>query len=197
MTLDQDEKHNIVQGEYFVSDDPRLVITTILGSCVAACMRDPVAGIGGMNHFLLPGEGAGQEGLRYGAYAMELLVNGLLQRGARRERLEAKLFGGGRLLKGLTDIGQQNAEFAERFLQDEGIAYGGGSLRGDHARRIQFWPVSGRVRQQKLVGDTSAFVAERRPTERRVVQDDMELFDDLGAGRRRPARQAGNDLELF
>jgi chemotaxis protein CheD len=197
MSMVPDEKHHIVQGEYFVSEDPRAVVSTILGSCVAACMRDPVAGVGGMNHFLLPGEGAGQEGLRYGAYAMELLVNGLLQRGARRERLEAKLFGGGRLLKGLTDIGHQNADFAQRFLEDEGIAYGGGSLRGDHARRIQFWPVSGRVRQQKLVGDATAFVAESRPRERRAVQPDIELFEDLGAGRRHAARETGNELELF
>ncbi|HYE44491.1 MAG TPA: chemotaxis protein CheD [Caulobacter sp.] len=196
MSVLADEKHHIVQGEYFVSDDPRAVVSTILGSCVAACMRDPVAGIGGMNHFLLPGEG-GQEGLRYGAYAMELLVNGLLQRGARRDRLEAKLFGGGRLLKGLTDIGGQNADFAERFLQDEGIAYEGGSLRGEHARRIQFWPATGRVRQQRLVGDATVFAVEGRPPARRPLSGDIEMFDDPGAGRRSRAPAVSNDLELF
>jgi hypothetical protein len=81
---------------------------------------------------------------------MEILINGLLGRGARRDRLEAKLFGGARMIAGLTDIGQQNAEFAERFLKQEGIPVIGGSLRGHHARRIQFWPNSGRVRQMAI-----------------------------------------------
>lgn len=175
MTVDTAEKRNIVQGEYYVADRVDTVISTILGSCVAACMRDPVAGVGGMNHFLLPGERPGQEGLKYGAYAMELLINGLLSRGARRDRLETKLFGGGRLLKGLTDIGRQNVEFAERFLRDEGLQYSGGSLGGDHARRVMFWPVSGRVRQQRLVAAADVFASERRPT-RREVETDVELF---------------------
>lgn len=112
-------------------------MTTILGSCVAACMRDPLARVGGMNHFLLPGVD-GDEGMRYGVQSMELLVNALLRRGARRERMEVKLFGGGRLISGLTDVGSQNAAFAERFVRDEGLTYAGGSLRGDRARRIQF-----------------------------------------------------------
>src|ERR1044071_3377651 len=111
---------HIIQGEWKVLNDPNAVLTTILGSCVAACMRDPVAGIGGMNHFLLPGGPktgeADGESVRYGVHAMELLVNGLLARGARRERLEVKLFGGGRLVKGLTDVGASNAPFAEEFL---------------------------------------------------------------------------------
>lgn len=170
-------KHHIVQGEYLVTDDRNAAISTILGSCVSACIRDPVAGVGGMNHFLLPGEDSGRQGLQYGAYAMELLINGLLQRGARRDRLEAKLFGGARMLSGLTDIGRQNGVFAERFLQDEGIRYLGGSLGGDQARRIQFWPVSGRARQQLLAGDAGVFAAERKPQRAPVVHDgDLEMF---------------------
>ncbi|MBE7210087.1 MAG: chemotaxis protein CheD, partial [Gluconacetobacter diazotrophicus] len=86
----------------------------------------------------------------------------LLGLGARRSRLQAKLFGGGRMLKGLTDVGAMNAAFAERFLADEGISYLGGSLRGDRARRIQFWPVSGRARQQLMAADEArVFDAER------------------------------------
>lgn len=157
---------HIVQGEQFVTDDPDVVLTTLLGSCIAACIRDPLAGVGGMNHFLLPGSRTvGPDGLarRHGVHAMELLVNALLSYGARRDRLEAKLFGGARLIDGLTDIGRQNADFAEQFLKDEGIRHVGGSLRGDHGRRIQFWPASGRARQSLMEREgLQVFETERR-----------------------------------
>jgi chemotaxis protein CheD len=143
---------HLIQGEHYVTNDPGIILTTTLGSCVAACMRDADAGVGGMNHFLLPdGDNAvGPEAQRYGAYAMELLVNGLLRAGARRERLEVKLFGGARLTDRLVDVGAKNVLFAERFLAREGIAMARGSVRGPKARRLQFWPVSGRVRQLYL-----------------------------------------------
>ncbi len=147
------KKINIVQGEHHVAKDPEVMLTTILGSCVAACLYDPVAALGGMNHFLLPGDRPGLDtsqgggAMRYGAYSMELLVNGLLREGAQRQRLRAKLFGGARMLKGLTDVGDANAAFAERFLLQEGINLVGGSLRGDRGRRIQFWPATGRAQQ--------------------------------------------------
>ncbi|MBW8813131.1 MAG: chemotaxis protein CheD [Caulobacterales bacterium] len=153
-------------------------MTTILGSCVAACMRDPVARVGGMNHFLLPGE-SGDAGMRYGVQSMELLVNALLRMGARRERLEVKLFGGAHLIDGLTDVGGQNAAFAERFVRDEGLSFAGGSLRGDRARRIQYWPASGRARQILLAPTESrVFAAERRRPATPVVEDSgaLELF---------------------
>jgi chemotaxis protein CheD len=152
---------HVVQGEQHVDTDPKAMMTTILGSCIAACMWDAVRGIGGMNHFLLPGEenqtadsGSGGSSARYGVHAMELLVNALLRRGAKRESLQAKLFGGGRMIRGLTDIGEMNAAFAERFLQAESIPVVGGSLRGNQGRRIQFWPVGGRARQVLLRPDT-------------------------------------------
>jgi chemotaxis protein CheD len=153
-----ERKINIVRGEYCVDDNPHTVVTTILGSCIAACIWDGVAGIGGMNHFLLPGEGKhgnpGGDAMRFGVHAMELLVNGLLQRGAIKSRMRAKLFGGARMVKGLTDIGELNAIFAERFLCEEGITLVGGSLRGEQGRRIQFWPVTGRARQVLLANET-------------------------------------------
>jgi chemotaxis protein CheD len=157
---------------------------TILGSCVSACVHDPVAGVGGMNHFLLPGDkddspvSGGPPALRYGVQSMELLLNALFRMGARRERLEVKLFGGARVVDGLSDIGLQNAAFAERFLQAEGIALRGGSLRGDQARRIQFWPVSGRVRQMALVEPgRQVFEAERaKPTPAPAADGELELF---------------------
>ncbi|HEY8618129.1 chemotaxis protein CheD [Phenylobacterium sp.] len=172
---------HVVQGEHAISDDPDAVLTTILGSCVAACMRDPVAGVGGMNHFLLPGgPKTGEtdaESMRYGVHAMELLVNSLLARGARRDRLEVKLFGGGRLVKGLTDVGASNAKFAEDFIAREKLKHVGGSLRGDSGRRIQYWPVSGRARQVFL-GDRDAFEAEVvvAPLPAAVQTGALELF---------------------
>jgi chemotaxis protein CheD len=167
------KKINLVQGEHHVAKDPDVMLTTILGSCVAACLYDPVAAVGGMNHFLLPGERPGTEltqvgsggggAMRYGAYSMELLVNGLLREGAERHRLRAKLFGGARMLKGLTDVGDSNAEFAERFLRQEGIALVGGSLRGDRGRRIQFWPTTGRAQQIEFGNNEDAiFKTESR-----------------------------------
>ena len=173
---------HVVQGEQFVTEDPEAVLTTLLGSCVAACMRDPVAGVGGMNHFLLPGgrsQGADREAQRHGVHAMELLVNALLSRGARRDRLEAKLFGGARLVDGLTDVGRQNAEFAERFLADEGIRHTGGSLRGEHGRKIQYWPASGRARQSLMERESiQVFDVERRIRPVRPVESagDVDLF---------------------
>ena len=142
---------HVHQGECRISEDTAVVLTTMLGSCIAACLHDPTARVGGMNHFLLS-EADGDEGasLRYGAYAMELLVNGLLSIGARREKLVAKLFGGSRLREGLADIGAKNAIFAERYLQREHIPILGGGTGGHSARRIQFWPVSARVRQLAL-----------------------------------------------
>jgi chemotaxis protein CheD len=171
---------HVVQGEYAVSDDPSVMMGTILGSCVAACVRDPLAGVGGMNHFLLPGDKEAStsdpHALRYGVQSMELLLNAVYRMGARRERLEVKLFGGARVIDGLSDVGQQNASFAERFLQAEGITLRGGSLRGEQARRIQFWPVSGRVRQMALVDPgRQVFEAERAKPIPAPAADDGEL----------------------
>src|ERR1700694_156612 len=111
-----DRKITIIKGEYRISSSPNVVLSTLLGSCVAMCLHDPISGIGGMNHFLLPGtEGTSSDdsnSLRYGAYSMELLVNNLLAHGAKRHQLRAKLFGGAKMLSGLTDLGSRNAEFS-------------------------------------------------------------------------------------
>lgn len=152
----EETKITIVQGEYKISSRADVVLSTLLGSCVAMCLFDPIARIGGLNHFLLPGSVGGDEGdrsLRYGAYSMELLVNSLLAQGASKACLRAKLFGGARMLAGLTDLGSRNADFAEQYLQREGISLVGGSLRGDRARRVEFWPYTGRTRQLLLGGE--------------------------------------------
>ena len=172
-----ERKVNIVQGEHLVEDDPAVVVTTILGSCIAACIWDGVAGVGGMNHFLLPGDGKhrqpGGDAMRFGVHAMELLVNGLLRRGAQKNRMQAKLFGGARMIKGLTDIGELNATFAEKFLRDEGISLVGGSLRGEQGRRIQFSPGSGRALQSYIAQVVET--APVKPTSRPSVGD-VDLF---------------------
>lgn len=137
---------HLVQGEYRVSADPALMLTTLVGSCVAACLYDARARVGGMNHFLLPGTDAEP----FAVHFMELLVNGLLRGGARRDRLCAKLFGGAQAMGGLADVGARNAGFARGFLAHEGIRVVGASLGGFAGRRVQFWPATGRARQSLL-----------------------------------------------
>lgn len=145
MGLTDGKMIHVVQGEYAVSDQQDAVITTVLGSCVAACITDPTRGIGGMNHFLLPESSGDVRDNRYAAAAMEILVNALIRRGASKARMQAKLFGGARMMPNLPDIGARNAEAARCFLRDEGIAVISGDLGGAQARRIRLWPVSGRV----------------------------------------------------
>lgn len=155
---------HVVQGEYRVISDPRVVLTTILGSCVATCIWDEVAGVGGMNHFLLPGNEAGSsDHVKYGVNAMELLINGLLKQGAARARLRAKLFGGAHVVQSLGDIGAKNAAFATQFLGLERIPCVGQSLGGYRARRVRFWPTSGRASQLLLEAtQASELLAERQ-----------------------------------
>ncbi|HVY86862.1 MAG TPA: chemotaxis protein CheD [Caulobacterales bacterium] len=171
---------HVVQGEHVVSGDPGAMLTTVLGSCVSACMRDPVSGVGGMNHFLLPGALAGQaHELERGVHAMELLINALLSAGARRDRLEAKLFGGARMMQNLSDIGAKNAAFAADFLRQERIACHSESLGGESARRIRYWPVSGRAKQL-LLGQRERDVFAREITNAAAPAPsgaDVEFFD--------------------
>lgn len=142
---------SITQGEYLTGGIGDGMISTVLGSCIAACLHDSEAQMGGMNHFLLPDSG-GQAlgGASYGVNAMELLINDLIKRGANRRRLTAKVFGGARMVQGLSDVGARNADFIMRFLEAEGISCLNHSLGGTHARRVEFWPDSGRARQKLL-----------------------------------------------
>jgi chemotaxis protein CheD len=174
---------HITQGETYVTAESNEILTTVLGSCIATCVRDTASGIGGMNHFLLP-EGAGRDRLemRYGVNAMELLINGILTRGGCRDRLEAKLFGGAKVISALSDVGARNVAFAKQFLADEGIPVVGGNLGGDSARRIQFWPSSGRARQMTV-----------------ACADDEMLQSELVQAREKgpTSSEQGNDVELF
>ncbi len=168
----------VIQGEWVVTRDPGTVLTTVLGSCVAACIRDPQASVGGMNHFLLPDGGDAArpgEAERYGVHLMELLVNGLLKQGAQRGRLQARLFGGCAFMTGRYAVGARNVAFAEKFLRDEGIAHLGGSTGGAQGRRIEFWPASGRARQIFLQTEVPVAPppAARAP---RAPAGEVELF---------------------
>jgi chemotaxis protein CheD len=147
----------ISPGEYYFTDKD-MVIVTVLGSCVSACIRDSVSGIGGMNHFMLP-DGASadrdspvSESMRYGTYAMEVLINQLLRNGARRENLEAKIFGGGNVLKSFTtmNVGDRNAIFVRKFLKEERIKVTGEDLLDIYPRKVYYFPKTGKVLVKKL-----------------------------------------------
>jgi chemotaxis protein CheD len=136
-------------GEYHATDRD-VAIVTVLGSCVAACLRDRESGIGGMNHFMLPrggDDGPASTSARYGVNAMELLINELIHMGARRSRLEAKVFGGGNMLEGCValNIGQANARFVLQFLRAESIHVAGSDLEGNGSRKVCFFPSTGRA----------------------------------------------------
>jgi chemotaxis protein CheD len=146
----------LLPGEYYVTARD-MVLTTVLGSCVSACVRDSTAGIGGMNHFMLPEDADPTSrdavaAMRYGVYAMEMLINELLKAGARRERLEAKVFGGGAVLTNMTmlNVGDRNADFVLHYLQTEQVRIAAQDLRGGLPRRINYFPASGRVAMRKL-----------------------------------------------
>ncbi len=151
------EAVKLLPGEYYVTSRD-MVLTTVLGSCVSACVRDTKAGIGGMNHFMLPNDADpacrdSAAAMRYGAYAMEVLLNELIKAGAHRQRLEAKVFGGGAVLANMTmlNIGERNADFVLRYLQTEQVRIAAQDLKGEMPRRINYFPLSGRVTVRKLV----------------------------------------------
>ena len=156
-----DRQHNteaakIMPGEYYVTGRD-MALVTVLGSCVCACIRDKVSGIGGMNHFMLPDAGQDQgnplgESARYGTYAMEMLINQLLKMGTKRSNFEVKVFGGGAVLRGftVTNVGERNAEFVLKFLKTEKIAIAAQDLLDIYPRKVYYFPNSGLVRVKKL-----------------------------------------------
>lgn len=153
----------VVQGEHAVSSDPNVVMSTVLGSCVAVCLFDVRARVGGMNHFLLAGTNeSGSGDMRYGVNAMELLINRLLQAGAARHQLAAKLFGGASMTDHAGGIGQSNAAFARDFLQQESIPCISRSLGGELARRVQFTPSTGAARQLQIAGAAPEIVPVKK-----------------------------------
>jgi chemotaxis protein CheD len=148
------EAVKVLPGEYYVTATD-MVLVTVLGSCVSACVRDREKGVGGMNHFMLA-DGGGHmlsASARYGTYAMEVLINHLMKMGARRHALEAKVFGGGRVMASLTSsqVGENNARFVLDFLATEGIPVAAQDLLDACPRKVYYFPNSGRVLVKKLV----------------------------------------------
>lgn len=179
------EAVKVLPGEYFVTTTD-MVLVTVLGSCVSACIRDKEKGIGGMNHFMLAEtteDSAVAASARYGTYAMEILINHLLKLGARRGSLEAKVFGGGRVMASLhgSNVGERNAGFVMKFLETEGIKVAAQDLLDVYPRKVYFFPNSGRVLVKKLVRLHNDTVLRReneyaaRLTEA-PVSGDIELF---------------------
>lgn len=182
----QIEAAKILPGEYYVTSRHMLLVT-VLGSCVAACIRDPVSGIGGMNHFMLPESGDPHNPLsasaRYGGYAMEVLVNQLIKMGASRSRLEAKVFGGGAVMRGFTtqNVGELNSEFVLEYLRAEKIRVMAQDLRDIYPRKVYYFPASGRVLVKKLkqVHNNTIIEREAEYGARLKTSDmagDVELF---------------------
>ncbi|RXR06645.1 chemoreceptor glutamine deamidase CheD [Pseudoxanthomonas composti] len=173
----------LMPTQYLVVDDDTALVT-VLGSCVAACIRDPALRIGGMNHFMLPDGNSGDGApARYGSYAMEMLINELLKRGASRKRLEAKVFGGANVLKGFTHnpVGTRNSEFVRKYLRDEQINVVAEDLLGIHPRKVFYFPQTGKVMVQRLphAHDAEVVAAEtavRANLSRTPVSGDIELF---------------------
>jgi chemotaxis protein CheD len=171
----------ILPGEYFVHHEDMLIMTT-LGSCIAACIYDRNARVGGMNHFMLP-EGAGESG-RYGSYAMELLINEMMKRGAQRTTMEAKVFGGGQVVSGMTtmNVGERNTNFVMDYLKTERIPIVSKDVLDVYPRKVCFLPGSGKAMVKRLAPtNTDALVAQDRVAAQRAV----------------PAATGGGSVDLF
>ena len=180
---------SILPGEFFVSREP-MVVYTVLGSCISACIRDPIAGVGGMNHFLLPAprehssaDAWGGESTRYGSFAMEQLINEILKRGGLRQRLEVKLFGAGKIYEGNIDIGARNAEWVLHYLKNEGFSVAGSDLGDVYPRKVYYFTDSGRVLMKKIeriknktIFDRESEYQHRMEEQGKQQQGDVTLF---------------------
>lgn len=178
----------LLPGEYFVTMHDEAVYTT-LGSCISACIRDRVSGIGGMNHFMLPSS-ANTDNLkaadnsasaRYGNFAMEHLINSILKNGGKRQNLEAKIFGGGRIIANMTDVGMRNIAFARDYLETEGLKITSEDVGDAFPRMVVYFPASGKVRVKRLRSLHNNIIVEQetlylQTIEKKPVSGDIELF---------------------
>ncbi len=180
----------ILPGEYYVTVRNE-TIATVLGSCVSACIRDTVFGIGGMNHFMLPGNVSGDsnswgnsvvsESARYGNYAMEHLINAILKYGGNRKNLEVKIFGGGRILAHATDVGRRNIEFVKNYMRVEGLRLAGEDTGDIYPRKVLYFPMTGKVMIKKLHAVHNNTIIERENAyvdqlKKEPVSGEIDLF---------------------
>ncbi len=189
--FDSKYKHMVVKllpGDHYVSGEPSEMLVTVLGSCVAACIRDPETGIGGMNHFMLPAGDANSwsalnAAMRYGNHAMEVLINEMMRLGCPRERMEVKVFGGANVIGAGGDVGHRNAKFVEEYLANEGFTPAAVDLRGSYGRRIHYFPATGKVKRLLL----------RRAADRKVFSSESKYQQNM-----KPSEESsGGDIELF
>jgi chemotaxis protein CheD len=173
----------VLPGEFFVHDEDVAIMTT-LGSCIAACLWDRERKVGGMNHFMLPDGAGAADGGRYGSYAMELLINELIKRGASRLTLEAKVFGGGAVIAGMTtiNVGERNTQFVLDYLKTERIAVVSKDVLDVYPRKVCFLPASGKAMVKRLApSNPDAIVAQERAAAQKAV----------------PAATGGGSIDLF
>ncbi len=173
----------ILPGEFYVTLHDEL-ITTVLGSCISACVRDKKLGVGGMNHFMLPSTEADQvmgAANRYGNFAMENLINEILKNGGSRDRLEVKIFGGGKILKNMTDVGKRNIEFALNYVKTENLSVVSEDVGDVFPRKVVYFPATGKALVKRLKSLHNDTLAERE-------RDYMSKLD---------AKPEENDIELF
>jgi chemotaxis protein CheD len=173
-------------GEHYVTQHGHELIITVLGSCVSACIRDPLARVGGMNHFMLPESATGNWGgasanMRYGNFAMERLINDILMQGGRRAHLEIKVFGGAVMLANGAAVGHQNADFVEQYLYNENMPIAASHLRGHLARRIEYMPLTGKVKMLEIADNIVPIAHAEHSFQKSLRHKDeagsIELFD--------------------
>lgn len=176
----------ILPGEFYVTTGTEL-ITTVLGSCVSACVRDTRLGVGGMNHFMLPHSvdandwGGASLAARYGSHAMEALINEIIKAGGDRRCLEVKAFGGGNVVSGMTSVGRKNAEFLRRYVKIEGLHLASADLGGAWPRKVVYFPHTGKVQVKKLRVQHNDTIVRREEQysyriEHQPLSGDVELF---------------------
>jgi len=172
----------ILPGEYYVTTQPDEIVATTLGSCVSACIRDKIMGIGGMNHFMLPlrGEHAGDSWMssatRYGSYAMEHLINDILKNGGNRANLEVKLTGGGQIMANMSDVGSGNIAFVLEYLQIENLDVIVQDLGDIYPRKVMYYPATGQLRVKKLRSIHNETLIQREKT----YQSELDVRPDSG-----------------
>ncbi len=187
-TINKPVVTTVHQGDCHVSAMQNVTFSTVLGSCIAACVRDTQAKVGGMNHFLLAEQSGSAKdrfgaSARYGAYAMEELINMVLKKGTGlKQNLEIKVFGGGKINSALNDVGASNIVFVHKFLSDEGYKIASEDMGGNFARRVLFSPTSGRARVKRLDSETG----------QNIVSKEIAF-----AGKQKIAKPADDDIELF
>lgn len=185
---DASDGHWVVQvlpGEFYVTRAAEVIATT-LGSCVSTCIRDPEVGIGGLNHFMLPEDprkDAGGGAMRYGFFAVERLINVLIKHGARRERLEIKIFGGGKVIPGMSDVGRANIDFVRSYFETELLDIVAEDVGGCYARRVRYYPETGRVLVKRLAtAEASEIARDEKALKARLSLrppvGEVELFED-------------------